>query len=458
MRRWLILAPIGVGTFMSALDSSIVNIILPVVRGDLHATVAGVEWIAVVYLLIVSSLLLGAGRAGDLYGQKRFYCAGFLVFVLGSALCGFAHSLPTLVLYRAVQALGAAALFANAPAILSHVFAQERGRALGIVGTMTYLGVTTGPPLGGWIVSHFGWRWVFFINVPIGLLAFVLALRVIPDMRPSRQVERFDWLGAVLFAAGLIALLSALNQGHAWGWTSPQLLGLLLLGGVLAASFIAYESRITGPMLDLTLFQNATFSSTTVAALLQYVANVGAMFVAPFLLMQGRGLDPQHAGLIIAAQPLIMAATSPFSGIMSDRFGSRGLSIAGMALITVGEFLVALSAHAQSVWLIAAAFSLVGLGVGLFVTPNNSALLGAAPRHRQGIASGIMATARNVGMMLGIGVVGAVYTSLLPRGSGAHQAETVVHAATVSLMVAAATALLALLVTIVQRPAPRTSR
>ena len=430
---------------MSALDSSIVNIVLPVVRDQLHTTVAGVEWIATVYLLVVSSLLLGAGRAGDLYGQKRFYCAGFLLFILGSALCGTAGSLHALVFFRALQALGAATLFANAPAILSQVFAEQRGRALGVVATMTYLGVTTGPPLGGWIVAQFGWRWVFFINVPIGLLAFVFALKVIPDLRPRGVVERFDWKGAALFAAGLSAILIALNQGHAWGWASLQLIGLALLGALLIAAFIHLESRVTGPMLDLALFDNITFTSTTVAATLQYMANIGAMFVAPFLLMHGRGLSPAKAGLVIAAQPLIMAIVAPFSGALSDKLGSRGLSIAGLLAISAGEVLVALVATNEPVWMMAAAFSLVGLGVGLFVTPNNSALLGAAPRHRQGIASGILATARNVGMVLGIGVVGAVYTTLLGRTM---QTKNVLHAGTVSLLVAAVAALLALLVTI----------
>src|SRR5918911_5523255 len=220
-RRWWVLLAVGVGSFMSALDGSVVNTILPVLRTELHTTVAAVEWVPAAYLLVVSALLLGVGRAGDLYGHKRNYVAGFVIFVAGSTLCGLSRGAATLVGFRTLQAVGASMLFANSPAILTTSFpASQRGRALGAQGTMTYLGLTVGPSLGGWLAGAFGWRSVFYINVPIGLVAIALALRSITDDRVAEREERFDVVGAALFTTGLVSLLVALNQGHAWGWRS----------------------------------------------------------------------------------------------------------------------------------------------------------------------------------------------------------------------------------------------
>src|SRR5512140_2800115 len=216
-RPWWVLSAIGIGTFMSALDGSVVNTITPVLRDDLHTTVAGIEWVATVYLLVVSALLLGVGRAGDLRGQKRMYLTGYGVFVTGSMLCGTARSVEMLIGMRALQAIGASMLYSSSPAILTRTFPpSERGRALGAQATFTYLGLTAGPSLGGWLAHAFGWRSVFYINVPVGAIGIVMALRTIEDDRPESRGERFDLVGASLFTSGLVTLLIALNRGHDW--------------------------------------------------------------------------------------------------------------------------------------------------------------------------------------------------------------------------------------------------
>src|SRR4051812_35954210 len=203
MAKWWVLVTIGVGTFMSALDGSVVNTILPILSRELHAGVAAIEWVTTVYLLIVSGLLLSVGRAADLYGHKQLYLAGFIVFVLGSALCGTAGSASMLVAMRAVQALGGAMLFATAPAILTRSFPpSQRGRAFGALGTFTYLGLTAGPSLGGWLAGTFGWRAVFYINIPVGLLAIALATRIVPRDEVAPHEEHFDFVGAGLFTSG----------------------------------------------------------------------------------------------------------------------------------------------------------------------------------------------------------------------------------------------------------------
>jgi EmrB/QacA subfamily drug resistance transporter len=435
-RRWWVLFAIGVGTFMSALDGSAVNTILPLLRSELHATVAGIEWVTAVYLLVVSGLLLGVGRAGDLYGQKRTYLTGFIVFVLGSALCGEARSVGALVTLRALQAVGAAMLFANAPAILTRTFpATERGRALGTQAAMTYLGLMVGPSLGGWLAHDFGWRSVFYINVPIGLFAVLLAWRVVPRDHGREVRERFDFAGAALFVTGLVTLLAALNQGHAWGWASPLTLGLLAIGLVLLAGFIRLEGRVSSPLLDLSLFRSRLFAAATGSALLNYMCVYSIVFVLPFLLIQQRGLDTQRAGLILTAQPLAMALVAPASGALSDRIGSRTLATGGMLVVALGLLLLSVTAATGSTAAIAGCLAVIGLGVGTFAAPNNSALMGAAPRHRQGIAAGVLATARNVGMVLGVGISGAVLTTWLAHAS--RPAEGLLHGVQASLVVAA---------------------
>jgi MFS family permease len=224
-RKWLVLLAVGVGTFMSALDGSVVNTILPVVRSAFGSDIATVEWVVTVYLLVVSGLLLSFGRLGDLRGHKITYVSGFAVFVISSALCGLAPSVGSLVAFRGVQALGAAMLFANGPAILTGNFpAVQRGQALGLQATMTYLGLTAGPALGGILAARFGWRSVFYINVPVGALALALSARFIPRDRPAERSGRFDIAGAGTFLLSLVALLLALNQGHDWGWTSAPVL------------------------------------------------------------------------------------------------------------------------------------------------------------------------------------------------------------------------------------------
>src|SRR4051794_17504794 len=247
-RRWSVLVAIGVSTFVAGLDTSVVNTVLPLLSRELHASVAAIEWVSTIYLLVISALLLGVGRAGDLRGHKRMYLAGFAIFIVASALCGAAPSANALVVVRGLQGIGAAMLFANAPAILTKAFpAEQRGRALGAQATFTYLGLTAGPALGGWLAQAFGWRSVFYINVPIGTVGTILGWRVIADDRPQRASERFDLLGAALFTAGLVALLTALDQGHAWGWASPLTLSLATIAVALLAAFVAVERRRANP-------------------------------------------------------------------------------------------------------------------------------------------------------------------------------------------------------------------
>jgi EmrB/QacA subfamily drug resistance transporter len=441
--KWLVLVAIGIGTFMSALDGSVVNTILPVVTEYFKTDVATIEWVVTTYLLVVSGLLLSVGRLGDLRGNKVAYIWGFVVFVIGSALCGSSPSPLFLITARGLQAIGAAMLFANSPAILTKNFpASQRGQALGLQGAMTYLGLTTGPFLGGWLSDTFGWHSVFYINVPIGIIAITLSLIVIPRDTPAGQTEKFDLAGAFTFMVGLVALLFALNQGHAMGWTSPIILGLCSASLLILGLFTWIEMRVPTPMLDLSLFKRRVFTMSTLSPILNYICVYSILFLTPFYLIQGRGLDAARAGLILTAQPIIMAITAPISGRLYDRIGSRILTTVGMFIMAVGLFLISRVTVDSPFWIIVLGLAVGGFGTGLFVAPNNSALMGDAPRNRQGIAAGVLALARNVGMVLGIGLTGAIFTTFLSKGNP-NDAATLVHAFDNGLLFASGVALLA---------------
>jgi EmrB/QacA subfamily drug resistance transporter len=441
--KWLVLLTVGVGTFMSALDGSVVNAILPLIQGYFKTDVATVEWVVTIYLLMVSGLLLTFGRLGDLRGNKSVYVWGFVIFIVGSALSGFSPTPTFLIASRALQALGAAMLFANSPAILTKIFpGAQRGRALGLQGTMTYLGLTTGPFLGGWLASRFSWHTVFFINVPIGLLAVWLSWRVIPNDLPFERKEQFDLYGSFTFMAGLVTLLFALNRGQAWGWFSPLILGLFTGSVFILFLFVWIELRTSAPMLDLSLFRSRVFNTAAISPVLNYIGIYSLLFLMPFYLIQGRGLAPAQAGLILTAQPLVMAIMAPFAGTFSDRIGAQIPTTLGMLIMGVGLFLISRLTPDSPLVYVVTGLAVSGLGSGMFVAPNNSALMGAAPRNRQGIAAGVLALARNVGMVLGVGLTGAVFTTILAHGQS-NDPVIVVHAVNAGLLFATGMAVLA---------------
>ena len=417
-QKWGVLLAIGVGTFMTALDTSVANIVLPIIGKNFNASITSVEWVVTIYLLVLSGFLLSFGRLGDIRGHKVMYLTGFGVFIGGSLLSGIAPNINLLIIFRGLQALGAAMLAANSPAILTKNFpAHQRGQALGLQSTMTYLGLTIGPSLGGWLTTFFGWRVVFYINVPVGLLFFWLGSHYIPRDTVTKQTEKFDFPGGIAFLLGLGALLLGLNKGAEWGWTSMTILFLLMSAAALLTAFVMIEKRVANPMLDLNLFKKLPFSLSTASAIFNYIGLFSSIFLMPYYLLQGRGFSPVQAGLILTAQPLIMAVIAPISGTLSDRIGTRLPAVIGMAILSAGLFLLSRLGPESEIITIMVALAVVGLGTGTFISPNNSALMGSAPKNRQGIAAGILATARNFGMVLGVGIAGAIFSTTLARAS-----------------------------------------
>ncbi|WP_324669275.1 MFS transporter [Geochorda subterranea] len=408
-RRWQILSAIAIGTLMGPVDGSVVNIALPVITQRFGTTLAMAEWIAMAYLLVISSVLLTWGRLGDMYGHRRIYLGGFAVFTLGSLLCGAAGGIGWLVAFRVVQALGAGMMLASGPAIITEVFAPtERGRALGLNAVAVAVGLSIGPVLGGFLVEHLGWRSIFYINLPIGLVGIAWAYRVLPPPTAVRPAA-FDVPGALTLFGALFSLLLALSQGEIWGWRAPATLALAALGVVGLLVFVAVERRAAAPMVDLSLFDNRVFVLANASALTNFMAQFSVTFLMPFFLQFALGMPPDRAGTVMLGLPAAMMVVAPLAGYLSDRFGSRWPAVTGMTILAAGIVSMSqLDAGASGsgiFWRLA----VLGLGAGLFQTPNNSAIMGSVPRDRLGIAGGMLASMRNIGMVLGIGVSGAVF-------------------------------------------------
>jgi EmrB/QacA subfamily drug resistance transporter len=413
-RKWLILSTVSLGSLMATLDGSIVNIALPAIQDDFRIGLTSVEWVVVAYLLVVGALLLPVGRLGEVLTFKRVYLSGFTVFTLASICCGAAPNVEVLVAFRLVQAVGAAMIMAMGPAIVARTFpATERGRALGLNGVSVSIGLSLGPALGGVLTQAATWRAIFLINAPIGLLAIAWAARVLPSETEGTG-QSFDVRGAALSGVALLALLLALSDGQAWGWTSPAIVGLFVAFAVLGAAFVVVERGSIQPMIDLALFRIRPFSAGLASVVVAFSGLFTATFLLPFLLEQGSGFSPIEAGLLLTPVPITMAMVAPFAGAASDRFGPRILASAGMTVMVLG--LLSLTqlpvdfALPDLIWRLV----VLGLGQGLFMSPNSSAVLGAVPRERIGTASGTLAQMRVNGQALGIALSGAIVATRLP--------------------------------------------
>ncbi|HEX3044116.1 MAG TPA: MFS transporter [Bacillota bacterium] len=407
-----ILATVAIGTFMSALDSSVVNIALPRMSAYFHAPLAAIEWAVLSYLLVISSLLLVYGRLGDIYGHKKIYLLGFLIFTAGSLFCGLAPTVLILVIFRGIQALGAGMLMATGPAIITdNVLPQERGKALSVSAVSVAVALSVGPVLGGILTSAFGWQSIFYINLPVGIFGFWWGRLTLPASKEVSSKQPFDFVGAGLLFAGLISILLPLSLVEEYGWNNGWIIGFILAGIGILVGFIVWEKRNQAPMFDVDLFRNRLFAMSNITALLNFVAQFTIILVVPFYLQGLRGLSPAQAGLFMIVMPVTTMLISPISGTLSDRMDTRYLSSAGMAVIVFGMWMLSnLKADSSSLFMVAGLI-ITGLGIGWFQTPNNSAIMGSVPPFKRGVASGMLATMRNVGMVIGVALSGALFTS-----------------------------------------------
>jgi EmrB/QacA subfamily drug resistance transporter len=442
VNKWLVLAVVAVGGFMASLNSASLIIILPTLQADLHTQLINIFWVLLAYILASAVLLLTVGRMADLWGNKRIYLWGYAIFGVGSVLSAVATNVGFLIAARFVQGVGGAMLIANASAIITHTFPKrELGRALGISSMVYAVGTTLGPIVGGLLTDALNWRWTFWVNVPIAVAGLILAyfyLYAEVGTRSGSQHEGFDLLGAGLLGISFASLLYFVSFGPMDGWGSTPMLVTLGVFVVATALFFWRQLTVRQPLLDLRLFGNRLFAMANVSASLASMGMIAVLFLLPFYLEDVLHYSLFQSAVLLTPFPLTMLIVAPISGYLSDRFGSRLLSTAGMVIAAISlASLSTLDLHA-TYGPIAVRLVILGLGIGLFNSPNNSAVMSAAPGSRRGVASAVLGTMRNLGQMLGIGIIGAVFVSFMPFNAFLQLALTGATSATGAAEVVAA--------------------
>ena len=411
----LALLVVVTGVLIAAVDTTIVVLALPVLERSLHVPLSGIIWVIIAYLLVITVLSTQVGRLGDMFGRVRMYEMGFGVFVLGSLLCALATNEATIIGFRVVQGVGAALISANSGAVIADTFpAERRGRAYGYTSVGWSTGAVLGILLGGLITTYVSWRWIFGINVPIGIAAIFLAVRVLHD-RGERHRHQIDVIGMAFLGGGLFCVLWAITRLA----TSPAdltLLGLLLAGLVLLVVFVAVESRQAEPMLDLSLFRVPTMTPTLLAAFFQSLANFATLFLVTMHLQGVRELSPLHASLVLVPGYLVGAFIGPFAGRLADRLGPVYPATVGLAIQCVALAIYAHLGLTTPLWVVIVGAIINGIGSGAFFPANNSAVMKAAPGRSFGVASGVLRTFANVGMVFSFSVAILIAAHSITRG------------------------------------------
>lgn len=420
LHPWRIFSLVAVGVFMSTLDSSIVNIALPTIMKDLEGSFASVEWVVMIYLLTVSSLLLTFGRLSDIVGRRHVYCSGFLLFAAGSFLCGLSPATEWLIGFRAVQGAGAAMLMSCSPAIIVDVFPEaERGRALGMIGAVVAIGLTTGPALGGILIHYISWRAIFYLNVPVGIIAAVLVLRMFrKETLDFFKPQPFDWKGAILLAATLSSFLLAVSHGPKWGITSLPTLLFAMIAVAGGGLFVVSELRADRPLVDFSLFRTRLFIFPVSGAVFLFISLFAIVFLMPFYLVDYCGFSENYAGYMMVTPFIFLFFMAPISGTLYDRIGSRLMCTAGMIVLFISLVCLTRLPEEDVVFSVVWRLGLAGIGTAMFTAPNTSAAMSAVPLSQRGVASGMVATARNLGMVIGIALAGAIFNGAFQAISG----------------------------------------
>jgi EmrB/QacA subfamily drug resistance transporter len=420
---WAVLAVLCLGLFMILLDGTIVNIAIPHIRNYYDTTYSNIEWVMNAYILAFAVLLVPMGRFGDLWGRRKLFLAGMVLFTLGSLACGLAPDIYLLIAFRVVQGVGGAAMMPSTLSIIATVFAPERrGAAMGVWGGVSGVASGLGPVLGGILIQYVtwpdaaaSWRWVFLVNIPVGIIGVILTLRLVPESRNPSEVKSLDLPGVGLLTVSLFSLTFALIEGQSYGWSSATILGLF--AGAVVAFLLFYwrEHRVSQPLIDFSLFRNLNFAAGNATGLLLSAAMMGAFFTIPIFLQSVLGFSAIKAGLVMAPMSVVIIFAAPLAGILSDRLGSKWIVAAGMFLLAVGLAWMAgllpgidgIDPQTTSGSLLVP-FLLSGIGIGLAVAPVTSAVMATAPKDRVGNASGVLSTTRQVGSLMGIAILGAV--------------------------------------------------
>lgn len=417
-RRWSILIILNVFIFMSTLDGSIVNIALPMISKNLNLPIAQIEWAVSSYLIAICTLILFFGKLGDIIGKIKIFKIGTFIFFIGSLLCGFSSTLSMLILFRVIQAVGASMTMANSQGIVTDIFPpRERGKALGLIGTFVSLGSIAGPSLGGLLVSVLGWQYIFWVNVPIGLVAIVFGWRMLPKDLNTRKVK-IDITGSLLFSIFIISLFSGLLLGQQVGYKDTRILAVFASALITFIFFFWVESHKSEPMLHLSLFKNPLFSISIICGFLVFVSNFCFNIISPFYTQNILHLTPISAGFLLMLYPITMAIVAPLSGALSDKIGSELLTFAGLLVMVIAQIGLATLHSGSSFLLVGVLVAMLGLGTGLFQSPNNSLVMSTVPKTQLGIAGSVNSLVRNLGMIVGISLATTTLFSVMSAKAG----------------------------------------
>ena len=417
--KWKALSVTSIGALMAAVDSTVVLLALFPMAEDLNSDFVTMIWVIIAYLVVITALVMSLGRLADIYGRKLLYNVGVVGFTAGSALCGFAPNGLSLVAFRVIQGTGAALLTSNSFAILSEAFPRnETGKAFGIQSVVWGLGNVLGVIIGGVIITYTTWRWIFLINVPIGVFGTLWAYRTLKTILPPKgQRGSFDLPAAVSFTGGLLALLLGITWGLIYSWTNATTIAALALSPVVFTLFIAWEARYSkDPILDFDFFRNRVFAFSTAAALLQFLAVFSVNFLLIFYLEGIEGLSALQSAYLIIPFALAAAAVGPVGGILTDRFGFRRISILGLIIGAASLLLFSQLTVNSTLFEIGIIETISGIGLALFWPANTSAIMSSTPPAKYGVGSGTMNTFRNTGGILSFAISLTAATSVIPAG------------------------------------------
>ena len=416
---WLILIATCLFTFMSTLDGSIVNIAMPTMSKDLAISMNEAEWIVSVYMITICCLLIFWGRISDTIGKIKIFKIGTLIFIMGSLFCGISSTLEMLLISRIIQATGASMTMATNYGIITENFPPEmRGRSLGVLGSFVSLGSIAGPGIGGVIIQKYTWHYIFLINIPIGIFAFVLGYFVFPKSKKKDIPLNLDYLGFILFDMFIISLFMGIFVGQVIGFTKLSIIILFIIAVCSFVGFIFREKGAKNPLIDLTIFNNKSFSVGLTCAVLIFSSNLFMNTLLPFYLQDTLKLSSLMSGFILMCVPIAMVIVAPISGALSDKIGAKGLTFLGLFIVSVSQLLFILIGLKTTISYLVILTLLAGTGVALFQSPNNSIIMSSVEHNHLGIAGSINSLARNIGMVTGLSLSTTILYSSMTQKAG----------------------------------------
>ena len=414
--KWWVFAAVALGTLTSVINNGSVIVAVPTIAQHFGTDLSTVQWVVIAEGLTVSALLLPMGRLSDIVGRKQVYVAGLIIFMVAAALAGMSPNIAALIVFKGMQGIGAAMTQGTGLAMVTSVFpASERGKGIGTHASVVGTGGVIGPVAGGFLVVALGWRWVFFINIWMGLLTMIAVLIIIDSraFRADTRVRTYDLLGAVLSSAALLTFLLAVTNGARTGWLSPTIVTAGIMFVILAAVFIWWQGRSPSPMLDLGLFKNRVFALGVATGFISFLGVTSVRFLLPFFLQAALGYSPGQVGLVMVPNAISRIIMGPLSGLLSDRYGYRMFNVAGLLLAASGLFVFSTVNESSSLAVILIGVVLQSSGSGMFQSPNNSSIFGAADPSKHGIVAALVNLTRNSANVTGVAVATAIVTAVM---------------------------------------------